>query len=296
VPEFQVYINGQLQPQSQATISVFDSAFNYGDGVFEGLRVYDGRVFALDEHLHRLYVSAKAVDITVPVSFDRLRDDILRWLQANEIRDDFHFRVVLTRGNRFPPRGDPRFVEGAGNIVFVGGPTRPGSDVGLRVLIARTRRTPPDCLDNKIKCCSFMNQVLTKLEAVRAGLDDALVLDIYGFLAEGATANVFLVRGGQLFTPWPKFCLAGITRGVIMRLAAESGYSVEERDLSTTDVYGADEIFLCGTSAEVSAVVEVDGKRVGEGLPGPITGHLGRLYATHVRSAGVPIYATTQRV
>lgn len=294
--EFLVYINGQLTGQHQAMISVFDSAFNYGDGVFEGLRVYNGRVFGLDEHLKRLHVSAKAVDIPVPLPSDRLRDDVLRWLRANQVRDDFHFRVVLTRGNRFPPRGDPRFVQGAGNLVFVGGPTHPRPEGGLRVLIARTRRTPPDCLDNKIKCCSFMNQVLTKLEAVRAGLDDALVLDVGGFLAEAATANVFLVHGGRLLTPWPKFCLAGITRGVVMTLAAAAGYDVQEHDLSTTDVYGADEIFLCGTSAEVTPVVEVDGKRIGDGLPGPITRRLLQLYTAHVRSAGVPIYAPAERV
>jgi len=294
--ELQVYVNGQLMPPSQATISVFDSALNYGDGVFEGLRVYNGRVFRLDEHLRRLCNSAKAVEITVPLPSDRLRDDILRWLRANDVRDDFHFRVVLTRGNRFPPRADPRFVQGAGNIVFLGGPTSRPLTNGLRVLIARTRRIPPDCLDNKIKCCSFMNQVLTKLEAIRGGVDDALVLDTHGFLAEGATANVFLVRGNRLLTPWAKFCLEGITRGVIMELAAEAGYPVEERDLTTTDVYAAEEIFLCGTSAEVSPVIEVDGKPVGEGLPGPVTHHLLDLYSAYVRSVGVPIYETAERV
>lgn len=289
MPELRAYVNGELIPEGEATISVYDSGLNFGDAVFEGIRVYNGRVFKLDEHLRRLYGSAKAVDIDIPLSPSAFRSEILGWLRANEIMDNFHFRPIVTRGNRFPPRVDPRFVTSQPNVIIVGGPIGSPPVDGVRAVIARTRRIPPDCLDSKIKSANFLNNILAKLEAIRQGVDDALVLDVHGFLAEGATSNVFLVRDGALLTPWAKSCLDGITRGVVMELALHAGYSVAERDLTTTDIYTADELFLSGTGAEITPVIEVDGKPIGEGKTGPVALQIMELLRAHVRSSGVSI-------
>lgn len=288
--ELLIYINGELVPESQATISVFDSGFNFGDGVFEGMRVYDGKVFALDEHLQRLYDSAKAIMIEIPLSQDEMRGEILRWLRANQVRDNFHFRPIVTRGIRKPPRTHPKFVQGNPTIVFVGGEIEPSETSGLRLITATTRRIPPEAQDSKIKSGSFLNNILAKLEAIRQGADDALMYDTLGFLTEASAANVFLVRRGELLTPFPKSCLEGITRRAVMRLATEAGYTVRERDITPVDVYAADEIFLSGTAAEVTPVIEVDGRRIGTGRPGPVAREIAERFAALVRAEGDPIY------
>lgn len=288
--ELLIYINGELVPESQATISVFDSAFNFGDMVFEGVRVYDGRVFALEEHISRLYDSAKAVMIDVPMTQAEMRTAILDWLRANSIRDGFHFRPIVTRGNRRPPRTSPLFVQGPPNVVFVGGDIGPVSERGLRMITASTRRMPPEALDPKIKSGNFLNNIMAKLEALRQGVDDALMYDTNGYLAESSAGNIFLVRRGELFTPLPKSSLEGITQRAVTGIARDLGYGYRERDLTTVDVYSADEVFMTGTAAEVTPIVEVDVRRIGDGRPGPITRAIAERFAAYVRAEGVPIY------
>ncbi len=288
--ELLIYINGKYVPASQATISVFDSGFNFGDSVFEGIRVYDGRVQALDEHLDRLYDSANAVAIQVPLYKAEMRTAILEWLRANNIRDNFHFRPIVTRGERHPPRVDPRFCTTPPNVVFVGGPISATSLKGLRMITASVRRIPPEALDSKIKSGNYLNNVLARLEAIRQGADDALMYDTHGLLAEASASNVFLVRHERLLTPFPKSCLEGITRSLVMQLGQEMELAVLERDITPAEVYLSQEVFLCGTGAEITPVIEVDGRKIGEGRAGPITVALSKQYNELVCRRGVPIY------
>lgn len=284
-----VYLNGELVPAETASVSVFDSGLNFGDGVFEGIRVYGGSVLFLDEHLRRLYESARAIDLEIPLSRTELAAEILRWLRANGISDGFHFRPIVTRGIRIPPRVDPRFVVGRPTVLFVGSPIDPAPGTGVRVVFAHVRRAGPDVLDSKIKSISYLGNVLAKLEALRAGADDALVFDTRGFLAEASVANVFLVRRGKLVTPWPTACLEGVTRDLVLDLGREVGLPVEERDLTGSDVFGADEVFLSGTGAEVTPVVSVAGRPVGDGTPGPVTAELTRRFRAALPAHGTPI-------
>ena len=253
--DFLVYVNGELVPRDRAVISVFDSGLNFADGVFEGMRVYGGRVFHLEQHVKRLYESANAFEISIPMSQAELAAAILNWLRANRVRDDFHLRPIVTRGDRFPPRLDPRFCSGAANVIFVGGPIAPANMKGIRVIVSAVRQISSDAIDARIKSLNYGNNLLARLEARRRGVDDALMLDAGGYLAEASAANLFLVKDGELLTPWPKACLAGITRRLVMEVARERGLSVVERDLSTTEVLNADEVFLTGTGTELTPVI-----------------------------------------
>lgn len=286
-----VYVNGQLVPREQAVISVFDSGLNFADGVFEGVRVYGGRVFQLEQHMKRLFESANAFEIEIPMSEAGLTAAILDWLRANGVRTDFHLRPIVTRGNRFPPRLDPRFCSGSANVIFVGAPISPASMKGIRVVISAVRQISSDAIDARIKSLNYGNNLLARLEARRRGVDDALMLDASGYLAEASAANLFLVKDGEVLTPWPKACLAGITRRTIMDLARARGLSVVERDLSTTEVLNADEVFLTGTGTEVTPVVEVDGRQIGRAVAGPVTTDLHEAYHALVHSEGTPIEA-----
>lgn len=286
-----VYVNGEIVPRDKAVISVFDSGLNFADGVFEGVRVYGGRVFHLDQHVKRLYESANAFEIEIPMSPPELTAAILDWLRANGVRDNFHLRPIVTRGDRFPPRLDPRFCSGGANVIFVGGPISPASMQGIRVIVSAVRQIPSDSIDARIKSLNYGNNLLARLEARRRGVDDALMLDAGGYLAEASAANLFLVKDGELLTPWPKACLAGITRRLVMDLAGERGLRVTERDLSTTEVLNADEVFLTGTGTEITPVVEVDGRRIGRGGAGPVTIDLYEAYQGAVHAEGTPIEA-----
>jgi branched-chain amino acid aminotransferase len=283
------YVNGTLVPEHEATVSIFDSGLNFGDGVFEGIRAYAGRVFRLEEHVDRLFDSASAFDIDIGMTREGLAGEILGWLSANDVRGDFHFRPIVTRGNRCPPRSDPSFVRDGPTILFVGGSIAPASLTGVRVVISSYRRTGPDSLDARVKSLSFANSILPRLEARRLGVDDAIVLDAAGFVAEGSTANVFLVSRGRILTPWPKACLAGITRRAVMGLARDAGLAVDERDISPTELITADEVFFTGTGSEVTPVVEVNGRRIGDGAAGQATRDLASRYAALVRAEGTMI-------
>jgi branched-chain amino acid aminotransferase len=288
--ELLVSVNGKLVPAREAVVPVWDSGLNFADGVFEGVRVYAGRVFKLHEHVKRLYESARAFQIDVGITQSKFAESILDWLRANKIRDAFHFRPIVTRGNRFPPRMDPRYVDGSATILLVGGPITPASLDGTRVVISSLRRTGADVLDPRIKSLNYGNNLLARLEARRRGVDDAVMLDREGFVAEASGANIFIVRGGQLLTPWPKACLEGITRRTLMELATAQGILAAERDITATDVVNADEVFLAGTGTEVAPVTEVEGVIIGSGQIGSLTRMLASRYAEVVRSTGTPIY------
>lgn len=283
------YVNGEHVPAAEARISVFDSGLNFADGVFEGIRVYNGRVHRLEEHVQRLYESARAFSIDIGLAPDELSAEILAWLRANDVRDGFHFRPIVTRGDRVPPRLDPRNASSRARIIIVGGSIKPASQEGLRVVISSYRRVAADALDPRIKSLNYGNNLLGRLEAMRRGADDAVMLDAAGFLAEATAANLFLYRRGRLLTPFPKACLEGITRAAVIEIARREGIPYEERDLSTTELLTADEVFLCGTGAELAPVVEVEGSPVGSGKSGPLAEQLLSIYQELVRSEGTPI-------
>ncbi|MHB8537540.1 MAG: aminotransferase class IV [Candidatus Dormibacteria bacterium] len=290
--DFLVYVNGELVPQQDAVISVFDSGLNFADGVFEGIRVYGGRVLHLEHHIKRLYESANAFEISIGMTPAAFTDAILGWLRANGISDGFHFRPIVTRGNRMPPRLDPRFCTGSANIIIVGGPIAPASMRGQRVVISSVRQINSDAIDARIKSLNYGNNLLARLEAVRRGVDDALMLDSQGFLAEASAANTFLVKEGELLTPFAKACLDGITRRSVIDMARRRKISVVERDLSFTEIINADEVFLTGTGTELVPVIEVEGRTIGSGAAGEITTALYADYMAMVATEGVPVPAT----
>lgn len=283
------YVNGSLVEQEQAAVPVLDSGFNFADGVFEGIRVYAGRVFRLGLHLERLYASARAFEIEIGLEPEELAGEILRWLRANGVEDGFHFRPIVTRGDRFPPRLDPRFATGRANLVFVGGPISPAATAGLRVAIGTLRQSSPDAVDPHVKSLNYGNSILGRLEAYRRGVDDLLMLDDRGHLAEATAANLFLVRDGALLTPTTYACLDGVTRRAVIALAGERGLHVEEAALEPAVIASTDEVFLTGTGSELVPVVAVDGRPVGAGAAGPVTTVLRTAYGELVRSEGVPI-------
>ncbi|TMD12056.1 MAG: branched-chain-amino-acid transaminase [Chloroflexi bacterium] len=286
-----VYINGRLVPSEEATISVFDSGLNFADGVFEGVRVYAGSVFRLDQHVKRLYESANAFEINIGMSPTEFTAVVLDWLRVNEIRDNFHLRPIVTRGNRIPPRLDPRFCSDQPNVILLGGPISPADMRGQRLVVSSVRQINSDALDPKIKSLNYGNNLLARLEAVRRGADDALMLDADGFLAEASAANLFIVKEGQVVTPWSKACLEGITRRTVMELAAAQGFRVVERDITVTEVLNADEVFLTGTGTEITPVIEVEGRRIGHGTAGRATQTLYSAFVEMARSEGTAIYS-----
>jgi branched-chain amino acid aminotransferase len=288
--DLRAYVNGELVPSAEARISVFDSGLNFADGVFEGVRVYGGRAFRLDHHLKRLYESANAFEIDIGMSSQEFRQVLLDWLRANQVEGDFHFRPIVTRGNRFPPRLDPRFCSTQPNVIIVGGPIRPASLAGQRVIVSSVRQVNADAIDPRIKSLNYGNNLLARLEAVRRNVDDAIMLDGGGFLAEASAANLFLVKDGEVLTPLPKACLDGITRRVVMDLATAQGRQLVQRDLTVTEALNADEVFLTGTGTELTPVIEVEGRRIGAGEAGPVTRALLEAYQELAASEGTPIY------
>jgi branched-chain amino acid aminotransferase len=283
------YVNGELVPEEQATVSVFDAGLNFADGVFEGVRVYGGKVFRLDEHLDRLYASAATFELNIGMEQDEFAAEILRWLTANDVSDDFHFRPIVTRGNRFPPRMDPRFSKDDSTVIIVGGPVSPAG-AGMRVVISPVQRPAPAALPAHVKSLSYGPALLARLDAIRKGVDEAIMLDELGLVAEASVANVFAVVDGALLTPQPRACLDGITRRAIMALGREAGLTVVEVGLTPEALTDAKEVFLTGTSAEVTPVLELDGRSLGDGA-GPVTGDLRAAYAELTRSEGTPIPA-----
>jgi branched-chain amino acid aminotransferase group I len=260
--DLQVYVNGELVPRAEARISVFDSVVQGGDAVWEGIRVYKGRIFALDRHLRRLEDSAHAIDFRNIPSREEVRTALLQTLQANGMTDETHVRLTLTRGEKITSGMDPRLnTMGCGLIVLAEWkpPVYPES---IRLVTAAIRRNSPVHLDSKIHHNNLLNNILAKIEANLAGVDDALMLDARGFLSETNATNVFLARDGVLYTPYAHACLPGITRGLVLEIAEEIGIDAREKDISLTEMYTADEAFTTGTMGELTRVAEVDGRAI----------------------------------
>ncbi len=287
-----IYLNGKFVPKEEAKVSVFDHGFLYGDGVFEGIRAYEGKVFKLREHIERLYASARAISLEIPISQEEMVKATLETVRVNGIRDGY-IRIVVSRGEGdlgLDPQKcpNPTVVIIADKIAIY--PEEVYRE-GMRIITVSTRRNPPQALNPNIKSLNYLNNILAKIEANRAGVPEAIMLSIDGYVAEATGDNIFVVKNGVLATP-PLYvgALPGITRQVVMQLARERGLPTEERVFTLYEVYTADECFLTGTAAEVVPVVEVDGRKIGEGVPGRITLLLMEAFHNYVKQEGEPVY------
>lgn len=265
----QVYVGDRLLPVEQATVSVFDAGFQSGDAVWEGLRVYHGTVFRLPDHLRRLEQSASALRISLPMNLDGIAAAVQQTLDANGFEHDAHVRLMVTRGARATSGMDPRNSPPVGQLVIVAeSKPVPVEPAPQRLRASSIRRPGPQVLDPGIHHANQLNSILARLEVQDLGVDAALMLDADGFVAEADTANAFCITGGRVRTPAPTACLHGITRALVLEEARALGYPVSEERLSLFDFYAADEVFLTGTICELVPVVAIDGRQVGDGVPG----------------------------
>jgi len=274
-----VNVNGTLVHRDQAGVSPFDSAVQGGDAVWEGLRLYNGRIFKLVEHLDRLRGSALALAFVGIPTHEAIIHEIRRTLAANQMTDGVHIRLTLTRGVKYTSGMDPRLNTAGPTLIVLAEFKAPVYDkTGITLVTSSVRRFPPDCLDPKIHHCNLIQSILAKIEANVAGADDALMLDVRGFVAETNATHLFVVYRDEVVTSRDTACPEGITRATVLDLCRVHGIPRREKDLSLTEVYRADEVFCTGTMGELAPVVTVDGRPIGSGAPGPVTSRLSGLY------------------
>ena len=272
-----ININGELFPRQQAVVSVFDSGFILGDGVWEGLRVHKGKIAFLSEHLDRLYEGAKALDMDVGVSREQLTQRLYDTLNANSMQEGVHIRLMVTRGIKATPYQDPRVTISPATIVIIPEYKEAlpeTSERGIRLFTVHVRRGYPDVQDQKLNSHSKINCITACIQAAKAGADEALMLDPHGFVATCNSTHFFIVRKDEVWTSTGDFCLGGITRGNVIRLCRELDIPVYQKNFSLTDVYGADEAFVTGTFAGLCPVREVDGRTIGSGERGAMVQRL----------------------
>ena len=285
-----VNINGELIHRDKAGVSPFDSAVQGGDAVWEGLRLYKGRLFKLHEHLDRLEKSARALSFADIPAREKIVDEIKRTLAANKMNDGVHIRLTLSRGIKITSGMDPRLNQNGATLIILAEHKAPVyATTGLTLITSKTRRPPADVLDAKIHHANLLNSILAKIEANNAGADDALMLDANGFIAETNATNVFIVRKGDLATSKTVACPEGITRATVIEICAAEKIRCIEADLSPVDVYGADEMFCTGTMGELAGLVKIDNRVIGDGKVGTMTKRLSELYAKRTVGEGVLI-------
>jgi branched-chain amino acid aminotransferase len=285
-----VNLNGQLIHRDKAGISPFDSAVQGGDAVWEGLRLYRGRIFKLQEHLDRLHRSATALSFAEIPPREKIIEEIKRTLAANEMQDGVHIRLTLTRGVKITSGMDPRLNQSGSTLIILAEHKAPVyTKTGLTLITSSFRRPSPEILDCKIHHANLLNSILAKIEANNAGADDALMLDTRGFVAETNATHIFIVRGGDVATSHVVACPEGITRATIIEICAAEKIRCIETDLSPVDVYGADEIFCTGTMGELAGVIKIDNRIIGDGKVGPMTKQLSELYAQRTANEGVEV-------
>jgi len=291
-----VNINGELLHRDKAGISPFDSAVQGGDAVWEGLRLYNGRIFKLHEHLDRLERSARALSFPEIPPDEEIIDEIKRTLAANKMRDGAHIRLTLTRGVKVTSGMDPRLNQSGPTLIVLAEHKPPVyAKTGLSLITSKIRRPPPDVLDARIHHANLLNSILAKIEANNAGADDALMLDTRGFVAETNATHVFIVRNsgsrtsGDLATGHVVACPEGITRATVIEICAAEKIRCVETDLSLVDVYGAHEMFCTGTMGELAGVIRIDNRQIGDGNVGPMTKRLSDLYLQRTATEGVQV-------
>ena len=276
-----INVNGDIVPRADAMVSVFDAGFILGDGVWEGLRLKNGKLAFADAHLDRLYEGAKAIDLDIGMSPAELHAEILRTTTANEMVDDVHIRLMVTRGLKTTPFQDPRASASGPTIVIIPEYKKPVAgtlEQGIRLFTVHVRRGRPDVLDPQINSHSKLNCITACIQATKAGADEALMLDPQGFVATCNSTHFFIVRKGQLWTSTGDYCLHGITRDNVLQLGRDNDMEVFEKNFSLTEVYSAEEAFVTGTFAGVAPVSEIDGRTIGDGQRGAVTKRLQDLY------------------
>jgi branched-chain amino acid aminotransferase len=285
-----VNVGGKLSHRDKAAVSPFDSVVQGGDAVWEGLRLYQGKIFRLDEHMARLRASAKALAFGPVPDDEEITEQIRRTLAANGMRDSVHIRLTLTRGIKLTSGMDPRLNQAGPTLIVLAEFKDPVYDVsGITLITASVRRPAPDCLDPKIHHNNLLPSILAKIEANVAGADDAVMLDHRGFIAETNATHIFMVTGGTLATPTTASCPEGITRAAVLELAKEAGLRGQEGDYTLPQLYNAEEAFVTGTMGGLAPVVAVDGRTIGDGTPGPVTKRLTDLFADLTATTGTPL-------
>ncbi|HOU69978.1 MAG TPA: branched-chain-amino-acid transaminase, partial [Methanothrix sp.] len=270
-----IYLNGKFVPEEQAMVSVFDHGFLYGDGVFEGIRAYDGRVFRLEDHVRRLFDSAQAIMLKIPISQEEMGQAILETLRKNNLRDAY-IRPIVSRGYGDLGLDPNKCPQPSVIIIAVEWGAMYGDlyEIGLTAVSVSVRRNSPDSLPPNIKSLNYLNNILAKIEANIKGGNEAIILDSRGLVSEGSGDNIFVIKNGEISTPHTINNLKGITRDAVMELAEIRGNPIKEKELGLFDLYTADEVFVTGTAAEVAPVTKIDGRTIGDGKPGPITKEL----------------------
>jgi branched-chain amino acid aminotransferase len=285
-----VNINGELVHRDKAGISPFDSAVQGGDAVWEGLRLYNGRIFKLNEHLDRLERSARALSFAEIPPREKIIDEIERTLAANKMRDGVHIRLTLTRGMKITSGMDPRLNQSGPTLIVLAEHKAPVyATTGLSLITSKIRRPTPDVLDPRIHHANLLNSILAKIEANNAGADDALMLDTRGFVAETNATHAFIVRNGDVATSRVVACPEGITRATVIEICAAEKIRCLETDLSVVDVYGAREMFCTGTMGELAGVIRIDNRQIGDGKIGPMTKRLSDLYLERTKTEGTQV-------
>lgn len=288
-----IYLNGEFLPEEKAKISPFDHGFLYGDGVFETMVVTNGLVFKLDQHLERLYDSLTVLKIKIPFSKNKLKKLVLETLRRNSLKDGY-VRLIVSRGVGYPAL-DPRACEKPTIVIIPSAKIFPQSfrrsysDIIDKVVIVSTRKIPSVCIEARVKSLNYLNNILARIEALESGADEAIMLDLNGFVTEGPGENIFIVRSGSLHTPPPHNILNGITRQTVLELAESMGIKVYEQNLTRYDLYTADEAFFTSTFGGIKPIREIDGRRIGLKAPGPITEKLRNAYKSLLLKEGTPI-------
>ena len=285
-----VYVNGALVSKAEAVVSIYDSGFCHGDGAYEGIRLYDGRVFRLEAHIRRLYEALTMLDIDPGVSQAQMADIVLETFRANSLRTDLHMRLQVTRGRKRVTGMNPKLNVGPATIVaFVDHKPPIFDKTGITLITSTVRRASPNVIDAKIHHINQLNQILANIEANRQDADEAIMLDDRGFVAETNSTTLFCAKDGVLMTPLPTFIVVGITRNLLLDMAAADGWATREADLSLYDFITADEVFICGTVGELVPVKAIDGRTIGSTVPGPMTQRLMERYKALTQAEGTAI-------
>ncbi len=283
-----ISINGELFPRNEAKISVFDSGYLVGDGVWEGLRLHHGTLVFWDEHMDRLWQGAKAIGMDLGMTRNELNEAVQKVLDANKMDDGVHVRIMITRGVKKTPSQDPRLTISGPNVVIIAEHKKADPETrnkGITLFTSTIRRGSPDYLDPRLNCHSKLHEVQALIQALEAGADEALMLDIHGFVSTCNATNFFMVKDGEVWTSTGQYCMNGITRGKVIEVCTENNIPCYQKNFSLFDVYGADEAFVTGSFGGLTPVTQIDGRVISDSVPGTITGLLQKLYQGKIESA-----------
>lgn len=276
-----IFVNGELLSRENAKISVFDSGYLVGDGIWEAFRIHQGKMLFVQQHLDRMWQSAKVIGLQLPFTQEELLQMVRKTLDANNMKDHIHARVMVTRGIKKTPSQDPRLTISGPNVVIIAEhkiASENVKDKGISLFTSTIRRGSPDYLDPRLNCHSKLHEVQALIQALEAGADEALMLDVHGFVATCNATNFFMVKDEEVWTSTGQYCMNGITRANVIKVCNENQISCEQKNFSLFDVYGADECFVTGSFGGLTPVIKIDGKSIGKGLAGPVTKKLSRLY------------------